>query len=193
MTVRQSRHGAATAPGLAYCYDDGGRAAGRIPGRGPDHVVRAIAICAGVDYRAVRRAMAAAMRAHGYTLNGKDSAQWGRPGEREHRPTTREVSEAVLEGYGFRQVKFHPRSRRPTLSEAHIAHEGCIVEIAVRRASSMKWHLCALVDGALRDVRDHRSYRWRGPAAGDGNRPVEVRERKALVIWVRSNPTHPIQ
>ena len=79
MTARQSRHGAATAPGLAYCYDDGGRAAARIPGRGPDHVVRAIAICAGVDYRAVRRAMAAAMRAHGYTLNGKDSAQWGDP------------------------------------------------------------------------------------------------------------------
>ena len=184
MTVRQSRHGAATAPSLAYCFDDGGRAAGRIPGRGPDHVVRAIAICAGVDYRAVRRAMAAAMRAHGYTLNGKDSARWGRPGEREHRPTTREVSESVLEGYGFRQVKFHPRSRRPTLSEAHIAHGACIVEITARRQARDRY-LCALVEGALRDVRDHRTYRWRGAAAGDGHRPVEVRERKALSIWVR--------
>ena len=192
MTARQSRHGAATAPSLAYCFDDGGRADARIPGRGPDHVVRAIAICAGVDYRAVRRTTAAAMRAHGYTLNGKDSARWGRPGEREHRPTTREVSESVLEGYGFRRVKFHPRSRRPSLAEAHRSHNDCIVEIAGRRAS-MKRRLCALVNGALRDVRDHRTYRWRGAAAGDGHRPVEVRERKALAIWVRSNPTHPIQ
>ena len=184
MTARQSRHGAATAPGLAYCYDDGGRAAAGIPGRGPDHLVRAIAICAGVDYRAVRRAMAAAMRAHGYTLNGKDSAQWGRPGEREHRPTTREVSESVLDGYGFKRVHIPPRFPRPTLSSAHIAHDACIVEITGRR-KAMARYMCALAGGALRDVRDARTYRWRGPATGDGNRPVEVRERKALSIWVR--------
>ena len=49
----------------------------------------------------------------------------------------------------------------------------------------MKRRLCALAGGALRDVRDHRTHRWRGPATGGGNRPVEVRERKAQAIWVR--------
>ena len=184
MTARQSRHGAATAPGLAYCYDGGGRAAAEIPGRGPDHVVRAIAICAGVDYRAVRRAMAAAMRAHGYTLNGKDSAQWGRPGEREHRPTTREVSESVLEGYGFRRVKFHPRARRPALAEAHSQYGDCVVEITGRR-KAMARYMCALVDGALRDIRDVRTYRWGGAAIAEGYRPSEIRPRKALNVWLR--------
>ena len=186
MSRRRDRPGPKpTQDGLAYRHNDGGRDAAGVPGKGDDHLVRAIAILTGEDYRAVRKAAAAAMRAHGYTLNGKDSAQWGRPGEREHRPTTREVSESVLEGYGFRRVGFHPRARRPTLSEAHIAHDACIVEIAVRRASSMKRYLCALVNKTLWDVRDHRTYRWQGPATGDGNRTVEVRERKALSIWVR--------
>ena len=184
MTARQSRHGAATAPGLAYCYDDGGRAAAEIPGRGPDHVVRAIAICAGVDYRAVRRAMAAAMRTHGYTLNGNESVRW-RGGVRPRpRRARRSAEESVLRQFGFERVHMPPRSPRPTLSEAHRAHDACIVEIAGRRAS-MRRYMCALADGALRDVRDHRTYRWQGPATGDGSRTVEVRERKALSIWVR--------
>ena len=49
----------------------------------------------------------------------------------------------------------------------------------------MKRRLCALAGGALRDVRDLRTRRWRGAATGDGNRPVEVRERKVQAIWVR--------
>ena len=81
-------------------------------------------------------------------------------------------------------MKFHPRSRRPTLSEAHIAHDACIVEITGRR-KAMARYMCALAGGALRDVRDVRTYRWQGPATGAGNRTVEVRERKELSIWVR--------
>ena len=186
MSIRRDQPGSKLTPdGLAYCFDDGGRADARILGRGPDHVVRAIAICAGVDYRAVRRAMAAAMRAHGYTLTGKASARWRggvRPGPRLAR---RSAEELVLRQFGFERVHMPPTPYRPTLSEAHSQYGRCIVEIAVRRAASMKRYLCALVKGALRDVRDHRTYRWRGPATGDGSRPVEVRERKALSIWVR--------
>ena len=128
--------------------------------------------------------MANAMGEHGYTLTGKESARWrggARPGPRLAR---RNAEESVLRQFGFERVHMPPRSRRPTLSEAHIAHDDCIVGITGRRAS-MKRRLCALAGGALRDTRDVRTYRWRGPASGDGSRPVEVRERKALSIWVR--------
>ena len=185
MSRRRDQPGPTPLPGgLAYRYDDGGRAAAGIPGRGPDHLVRAIAIVTGGDYRAVRKAMAKAMGEHGYTLTGKESARWrggARPGPRLAR---RSAEESALRQFGFERVHMPPRSPRPTLSEAHRAHDACIVEIAGRRAS-MRRYLCALADGALRDVRDVRTYRWQGPATGDGSRTVEVRERKALSIWVR--------
>ena len=186
MSIRRDQPGPKPLPGgLAYRHDDGRRADAGVPGKGADHVVRAIAIVTGEDYLAVRKAVAKAMGEHGYTLTGKASARWRggvRPGPRLAR---RSAEESVLRQFQFERVHMPPRSRRPSLSEAHIAHGACIVEIALRRASSMKWYLCALVKGALWDVRDHRTYRWRGPATGDGNRPVEVRERKALSIWVR--------
>ena len=186
MSIRRDQPGPKPLPGgLAYRNNDGGRAKAGVPGKGDDHLVRAIAIVTGGDYGVVRKAAAAAMRENGLTPTGKASAGWKGsigPGPQLAR---RDVEELVLRQFGFERVHMPPRSHRPTLSEAHIAHEGCIVEIAVRRASSMKWYLCALVKGALWDVRDHRTYRWRGPATGDGNRPVEVRERKALSIWVR--------
>ena len=185
MSRRRDQPGPTPLPdGLAYRNDDGGRAKAGVPGKGDDHLVRAIAIVTGGDYRAVRKAMANAMGEHGYTLTGKESARWrggARPGPRLAR---RSAEESVLRQFGFERVHMPPRSPRPTLSEAHIAHGDCIVEIAGGRAS-MKRRLCALAGGALRDVRDHRTHRWRGPATGGGNRPVEVRERKAQAIWVR--------
>ena len=57
MAARQSRHGAATAPGLAYCFDDGAarRLAGS-PGEGRRTTWSGPSpSCAGVDYRAVRQ------------------------------------------------------------------------------------------------------------------------------------------
>ena len=155
-----------------------------VPGKGDDHLVRAIAIVTGGDYPAVRKAMADAMGEHGYTLTGRESARWrggARPGPRLAR---RSAEESVLRQFGFERVHMPPRSPRPTLSEAHMAHGDCIVEIAGGRAP-MKRYLCALAGGALRDDRDHRTHLWRGPAAGDRSRPVEVREWKAQAIWVR--------
>ena len=186
MSIRRDQPGPTPLPGgLAYRNKDGGRAKAGVPGKGDDHLVRAIAIVTGGDYRAVRKAAAKAMGDHGYTLTGKASARWKGsvgPGPQLAR---RDVEELVLRQFGFERMHMPPTSHRPTLAEAHSQYGHCIVEIAVRRASSMKWYLCALVKGALWDVRDHRTYRWRGPATGDGSRTVEVRERKALSIWVR--------
>ena len=186
MSRRRDRPGPKpTQDGLAYRHNDGGRAAAGVLGKGgDDHLVRAIAILTGEDYRAVRKAAAAAMRENGLTPTGKASAGWKGSVGRGPRLARRDVEESVLRQFGFERVHMPPRSPRPTLAEAHIAHGDCIVEIAGGRAS-MKRRLCALAGGALRDVRDVRTYRWQGPATGDGNRPVEVRERKAQAIWVR--------
>ena len=185
MSRRRDEPGPAPLPGgLAYRNDDGGRAKAGVPGKGDDHLVRAIAIVTGGDYRAVRKAMANAMGEHGYTLTGKESARWrggARPGPRLAR---RSAEESVLRQFGFERVHMPPRSPRPTLAEAHIAHDDCIVEIAGRR-KAMARYMCALVDGALRDIRDVRTYRWDGAAIAEGNRPSEILPRKALNVWLR--------
>jgi hypothetical protein len=96
----------------------------------------------------------------------------------------RSAEELVLRQFGFERVHMPPRSPRPTLAEAHGRCGDCLVEVTARGKARARC-MCALVDGALRDVRDHRTYRWQGPATGDGQRTVEVRERKAQAIWVR--------
>ena len=49
----------------------------------------------------------------------------------------------------------------------------------------MARYMCALVDGALRDIRDVRTYGWGGAAIAEGYRPSEIRPRKALNVWLR--------
>ena len=163
MSRRRDQPGPTPLPGgLAYRNDDGGRAKAGVPGKGDDHH--------GPGHRHRDRR----------GLPGGPQGNGQRDGGTRLHPHRQGISPAVW----VRAGAHAPRSPRPTLSEAHIAHGDCIVEIAGGRAS-MKRRLCALAGGALRDVRDHRTHRWRGPATGGGNRPVEVRERQAQAIWVR--------
>ena len=185
MSRRRDQPGPTPLPGgLAYRYDDGGRADAGVPGKGHDHLVRAIAVVTGGDYRAVRKAMAKAMGEHGYTLTGKESARW-RGGVRPRpRRARRDVEEMVLRQFGCERVAIPPRSPRPTLAEAYGQYGDCIVEITGRR-TAMARYMCALVGGALRDIRDVRTYRWGGAAIAEGYRPSEIRPRKALNVWLR--------
>ena len=185
MSRRRDRPGPKPAPdGLAYRYDDGGRAAAGVPGKGDDHLVRSIAILTGEDYRAVRKAAAAAMRENGLTPTGKASAGWKGPVGPEPRLARRDVEELVLRQFQFERVAIPPRSPRRTLAEAYSQYGDCIVEITGRR-KAMARYMCALVDGALRDIRDVRTYRWGGAAIAEGYRPSEIRPRKALNVWLR--------
>jgi hypothetical protein len=77
----------------------------------------------------------------------------------------RSAEELVLRQFGFERVHMPPRSPRPTLAEAHGRCGDCLVEVTARGKARARC-MCALVDGALRDVRDHRTYRWQGPANG---------------------------
>ena len=185
MSRRRDRPGPKPAPdGLAYRHDDGGRAAAGVPGKGDDHLVRAIAILTGEDYPSVRKAAAAAMRENGLTPTGKASAGWKGPVGPEPRLARRDVEELVLRQFGYERVAIPPRSPRRTLAEAYGQYGDCIVEITGRRTALARY-MCALVDGALRDIRDVRTYRWGGAAIAEGYRPSEIRPRKALNVWLR--------
>ena len=64
-----------------------------------------------------------------------------------------------------------PPGSRLTFAEAHEEYGDCIVSTA--------GHVCALVDGALRDEEDCRTYEWQD----DLGLPT-TRERKAMSVWI---------
>ena len=167
---------------LGYQVDDGGRAAAGFPGRSNDGVVRAIAICGGLDYRDVREVMTAHMKENGYTLAGGPSAlrrrqEQQRGGWQDGTLTGKGVEEQVLAHFGFERVSL-PGGPRPTYWGAFHTYGDCIVESGPIR--------CALVGGALRDIEDSRTVRQSGNPRPDGTfaRP-RLSERKAQGLWKR--------
>ena len=154
---------------ISYRYDGGGRAAAGFRGKTGDCVVRAIAICAQVDYLAVYRTMSDHMKRNGYAASGNAYATRERNRKAPRRRgqlSSRRVQDRVLEAYGFRKVSL-PAGERPTYTEAHHRYGDCIVGTTK--------HVAAIVDGVLRDTFDGRAYEWEG----------ETRERKAQSVWVR--------
>ena len=167
---------------LGFEVDDGGRAAAGLRGTSNDGLIRAIAICTGLGYRAVREVMAAQMAANGRTLTGEPSAirrrqEPQRGGWQGGRLTPQEVGEEVLSHFGFERVNL-PRGPRPTYLEAWRTYDSCIVESGRIRS--------ALVGGALRDTKDSRTVRQSGRPLPDGTfAQSRVLERKAQRVWVR--------
>ena len=78
---------------------------------------------------------------------------------------TKVVSEPIFQQLGLRKLKL-PKGPRPTFTEAYLLYGDCLVS-TVR-------HLAAVVDGALQDIWDGRTYCWEGL----------VCERKAQSVWV---------
>ncbi len=176
---------------IDYHYDDGGREAAGYRGSSGDCVVRAIAVCARQDYRAVYRTMAEHMKRNGYAASGNAYAireRSRKASRRKGQVAARRVQDRVLELYGFRKVRL-PAGARPTFTEAHRRYGDCIVGTTK--------HVAAVVDGALRDTFDGRVYQWAKPrteSAWDVFRPAaqtgfETRERKAQSVWVRDQAT----
>ena len=161
---------------IDYRYDDGGRESAGYRGRTGDCVVRAIAICTGEDYRAVYLTMAEHMKRNGYAASGNAYATRQRNRKAPRRKgqiAARRVQDRVLEVYGFRKVRL-PAGARPTFTEAQHQFGDCVVGTTK--------HVAAIVDGALRDTFDGRTYEWARPGTESG---VETRERKAQSVWVR--------
>ena len=176
---------------IDYQYDDGGREAAGYRGRTGDCVVRAIAVCARQDYRAVYLTMAEHMKRNGYAASGNAYAIRERNRKAPRRKgqiAARRVQDRVLELYGFRKVRL-PAGARPTFTEGRRRYGDCIVGTTK--------HVAAVVEGALRDTFDVRVYEWAKPrteSAWDVFRPAaetgfETRERKAQSVWVRDQAT----
>ena len=136
---------------IDYQYDDGGRETAGYRGRTGDCVVRAIAVCARQDYRAVYLTMAEQMKRNGYAASGNAYAireRHRRAPRRKGQINARRVQDRVLALYGFRKVRL-PAGARPTFTEAHERFGDCI-------AGTTK-HVAAVVDGgAARHIRRPR-------------------------------------
>ena len=152
---------------IDYIQEDGGRADAGFRGSTGDCVVRAIAIASGEEYQVVYDTMAAHMRKHGYVATGNAYQQKPKAGKTKKRPRSAlNIQHDVLRFFGFEKVKL-PQGARPTYTEAHRRYGNCIV--------STTKHMAALVDGALRDLFDGRTYEYENMAG----------ERKAMSVWVR--------
>ena len=148
---------------IAYQHDDGGRREAGRKGTARDCVARAIAIATGTAYDAVYKEVARLNKERG---NGRRSARNGVP---------KRVTNMACEAFGLVKVKL-PAGPRPTYTEAHERYGDCVV--------STTRHVCALVGGALRDTFDGRTYLF-SEITHPGHNPSEVRERKAMSVWVR--------
>lgn len=141
---------------IGYEHDDGGRIAAGYKGEAGDCVTRALAILTGKPYRELYRELARAQQ----SVTGTRSARNG---------ISSKAYQKVYAAHGLTKVKL-PKGPRPTYTEAHRRYGNCIV--------STTRHVCALVDGKLRDIFDGRTYLW------DNGLYDEERERKAMSVWV---------
>ena len=164
--------------GLGFQPGDGGRAASGRRGTAGDCVTRAASLLlgrqAGLDlddqttgdwgalYDGTYRQLAAANKASPTApKGGRRSARDG---------LHRAVYDPVFTGeFGFVKVKLEA-GPRPTWEQAHDRFGDCVVSTAK--------HIAALIDGALRDLFDGRTYDWPNE---DG--VLETRERKAQAVY----------
>ena len=157
---------------IGYTFDDGGRADAGYKGSTGDCVTRAIAIITGQPYKSVYKTMAAAMKENGYSASGNAYATNKRKAPRKRgQKNAKAVQAMVMQGYGLVKVKL-PKGPRPTYTEASAVYGNCIV--------STTRHLCAIVDGKVRDTFDDRVYEM----VDRYTQEVEERERKAQSVWV---------
>ena len=182
---------------LHFIYDDGGYRASGVVTAGQPPVVRAIAICLGQQhaYRLIHGHYVALLAAQGFTPAGRVSARWkkkhgsGSPSPALERRLKCEVCEDLLSRFGFESRDL--RARPVALQEAHRGFGDCVAQFRDRKGNTL---FAALVDGALREIRDLRRYRWDrerisswdvGQATrADGTVATEMRYRKAVKVWV---------
>lgn len=166
---------------IGFSYNDGGRRAAGYKGDTGDCVVRAFCILTGADYKETYRELASLESA---TTGGSKTARNG---------IRHTVRDAYFAKRGLEKVKL-PKGVRLTWSEAYDAYGDCIVSTAK--------HVAALMDGALQDTGDCRTYEmqtvygssWDYQTLDDVTRPVQVHntivkqggvfERKAMSVWV---------
>ena len=186
---------------IGYVYNDGGRRAAGFKGNTGDCVPRAIAIVTGQPYIDVYKTMAAEMKANGYAASGNAYATTKpKAGKRKRgQLKAKDVQHKVKAMFGLTRVKL-PKGPRPTYSQAFDTYGPCLV--------GTTHHVAAVVDGALHDLFDGRTYKMetgfcdmcepsRGVMLGVGSGKCgecgeqselyfyeATRERKAQSVWI---------
>lgn len=127
---------------MKYTYDDGGRAAAGFKGQAGDCVARAVAIATGLPYATVYSALS-----RGMGEQRKSKGATARNGV----STGRKWFKDYMRSLGF--------SWTPTMSigsgtKVHL-HEGELPEKG-RLVVRVSRHVCALIDGTIRDTYDPR-------------------------------------
>ena len=167
---------------MRFTRDDGGRAAAGFKGSAGDCVTRAIAIATGKPYREVYDALAARIKefAKGRSRRARHAAKGGAtPRNGVHR----EVYQAYLESLGWTWV--------PTMKVG----QGCRTHLAAgdlpdgRIIVRVSKHICAVVDGVLRDT--HNCARAGSRCVYGYFRPAPVREGGVTVLPVSHGPAVP--
>ena len=161
---------------IGYEFDDGGRVAAGYKGSTGDCVTRALAILTEHPYKECYQALA---DAHGETKQRRGKNK----GKKQPRSAANGVSKTayakVFKEFGLIRVPWK-KGERPTYTTAFFEYGNCIVSTAR--------HVCCLRDGDLRDTFDGRTYEWFPNEPGlSGYIEIEVRERKAMSIWIPDN------
>ena len=137
--------------GLPWCFDDGGRAAANFRGEAGDCVVRAIAIATGTGYRSVYDDLAARAKAHQARSRSRRAlTRTGKPRSTSPRDG---VATAVFKAY-LTQVQgwvWTPTMAIGSGTTVHLAVGELPDGPVIARVSR---HLCAVVDGVVRDTYD---------------------------------------
>ena len=133
---------------LEFHYNDGERKDAGFRGMTGDCLFRAIAIATGLPYLDVYSNVSSTMKNHGYRASGNAYLQT-RALRKPGMLPVRAVQSLVLMDYGFAKVPLPP-GPRPTYAQAFQQYGTCIV--------STKGHVTALMDGALQDTFDGRTY-----------------------------------
>ena len=142
---------------IGFIFTDGGRADAGFKGDAGDCVTRAIAIATGKPYTEVYKYLSEL----NYRRHGKKTARNG---------INKNDAAKARSHYGMVQVKLG-RGAKLTFTEAYNLYGNCIV--------TTTRHEAAIVNGALRDTIDGRTYEW------ENAYQYITRERKAMSIWVQ--------
>ena len=169
---------------IGFTYDDGGRKAAGYKGSARDCVVRAYAILTGVPYPESYDLFKVGIKA--FEFEAIQAGKLRRQLKYPSRGVYTAVWQKAFKDSGIVKVK-RGRGPWPTYTEAYEMAGNCIV--------TTNKHICAIIDGELRDTFDNRTYWWDSilgmrvdeNTIGPHKDQFELRERKAGSIWVLDN------
>ena len=154
---------------LPFVFDDGGRAAAGFKGQTNDCVVRAIAIAMQLPYRDVYDELYERQRYYAETSRSKVARRLKFQGTSPRLGVVREAFDPFILDRGW---QWHPTMLIGSGCKVHLADgELPLGRLIVRPAN----HVCAVIDGTIRDTYDPNDVDGRRPWWGGDSEPTGPR------------------